>query len=273
MLLTKGLLRIGMPIPANAEFTLAAADDPYEYASAADVSCFRRPLPATNLRFLASVMWDGRELKAGYSITDALKSQAKDAIMGHLQAAAPPSDAQIAKIVSFETHLYTTQITDDLAGDLNTRHNENGPISLVNQPFFRALTTLSDWFAIASRLTRMSFRSMTTGCPRIIRGRRAIRTGQQAAQQSIARGERLFTTRQFVISGVAGLNDVAGKKQISGTCSSCHSAPECGQQRAAAPAQHRNFGRRLPNAGYAPVHPPQQKNGRHIADGLIPAPQ
>ena len=56
-----------MPIPANAEFTLAAADDPYEYASAADVSCFRRPLPATNLRFLASVMWDGRKLKTGYS--------------------------------------------------------------------------------------------------------------------------------------------------------------------------------------------------------------
>ncbi len=56
MLLTKGLIRIGMPIPADAEFTLDAVDDPYEYASARELSCFRRPLPSTNLRFLASVM-------------------------------------------------------------------------------------------------------------------------------------------------------------------------------------------------------------------------
>src|SRR4051812_46517006 len=32
MLLTKGLIRVGMPIPVNAEFELAAVDDPYNYA-------------------------------------------------------------------------------------------------------------------------------------------------------------------------------------------------------------------------------------------------
>ena len=61
MLLTKGLIRIGLPIPAGAEFTLVAVDDPYGYASASELSLFRRPVPATNLRFLTAVMWDGRE--------------------------------------------------------------------------------------------------------------------------------------------------------------------------------------------------------------------
>ena len=230
MLLTKGLFRIGMPIPANAEFYLQAVDDPYEYANANDISCFRRPMPATNLRFLASVMWDGRELKAGYSITDALKSQAKDAIMGHLQAAAPPTDALIAQIVAFETHLYTTQIKDDIAGDLVTRHNENGPASLINQSFFSGI---NDAFGLARN--RQPFDSNVFALyddwandERDHHGASHTPTAQQLAQQSIARGEKLFNTRQFVISGVAGLNDVTGKPRITGTCSSCHSAPSVG---------------------------------------------
>ena len=61
MLLTHGVIRIGKPIPANAEFTLEAVDDPYRYASASELSLFRRPPPSTNLRFLTAVMWDGRE--------------------------------------------------------------------------------------------------------------------------------------------------------------------------------------------------------------------
>src|SRR5206468_4368630 len=61
MLLTKGLIRVGIGIPANAEFTLDFCDDPYGYASAKELSLFRRPLPTTNLCFLTTVMWDGRE--------------------------------------------------------------------------------------------------------------------------------------------------------------------------------------------------------------------
>src|SRR4030095_12569674 len=61
MLLSKGLIRIGIGIPANAEFTLIGVDDPYGHASASDLSLFRRPLPSTNLQFLSTVMWDGRE--------------------------------------------------------------------------------------------------------------------------------------------------------------------------------------------------------------------
>src|SRR5690348_12422372 len=63
MLLSKGLIRvgIGMPMRPGVEFELVAVDDPYGHASAQDLSLFRRPLPATHLRFLSTVMWDGRE--------------------------------------------------------------------------------------------------------------------------------------------------------------------------------------------------------------------
>ena len=64
MLLTKGLIRVGLPIPTGAEFTLDAVDDPYGFASAAQLSLFRRPLPSTNLKFSVVTMWDGRETAA-----------------------------------------------------------------------------------------------------------------------------------------------------------------------------------------------------------------
>ena len=61
LLLSKGLIRVGLPIPAGAEFELVSVDDPYQFASAAELSLFRRPLPTTNLRFQTALMWDGRE--------------------------------------------------------------------------------------------------------------------------------------------------------------------------------------------------------------------
>src|SRR5690242_17560744 len=60
-LLSKATIRVGMSIPANAEFALVEVDDPYGHASAAELSLFRRPMPSTNLKFVSSVMWDTRE--------------------------------------------------------------------------------------------------------------------------------------------------------------------------------------------------------------------
>ena len=47
MLLNKGVIRVGLGIPANAEFCARGflVDDPYSYASATELSLFRRPLP------------------------------------------------------------------------------------------------------------------------------------------------------------------------------------------------------------------------------------
>src|SRR4051812_38176443 len=40
MLLTKGLIRVGIGVPAGADFELIAVDDPYHYASSAELSLF-----------------------------------------------------------------------------------------------------------------------------------------------------------------------------------------------------------------------------------------
>src|SRR4051812_30258476 len=89
LLMNRGTIRVGIGIPANAEFNLTLVEDPYHFASATELSLFRRPLPSTNLKFLATVMWDGRETVAGAPIATDLNNQANDATLGHAQAATP----------------------------------------------------------------------------------------------------------------------------------------------------------------------------------------
>src|SRR5205814_4185662 len=103
MLLNRGVIRVGMPVPPDAEFDLIAVDDPYGFASATELSLFRRPLPSTNLRFLNTVMWDGRETLQKLLPTNSqeqnlaalrfdLADQANAATRGHAQATHDPTD-------------------------------------------------------------------------------------------------------------------------------------------------------------------------------------
>ena len=152
MLLSKGLIRVGIGIPANAEFELVAVDDPYGYASATELSLFRRPLPSTNLKFLSTVMWDGRETFKDATSTTCLHrrnaacfaslhfdlaDQANGATLGHAQGAVPLTSSQQDAIVDFESSLYTAQIYDDEAGPLGESGGGGGPqlLAQVNSYF------------------------------------------------------------------------------------------------------------------------------------------
>src|ERR1041384_1188268 len=117
MLLNKGLIRTFLPIPATAEFELVAVDDPYHHATAGELSLFRRPLPTTNVRFLATIMWDGRENLSGQSIHGDLLDQANSATVGHA-AGRPLNNAQRESLVNFQVGLHTAQVRDDDAGSL-----------------------------------------------------------------------------------------------------------------------------------------------------------
>jgi hypothetical protein len=105
MLLTRGLIRVGIGVPSDAEFELIDVDDPYGYASAVELSLFRRPLPATNLAFLATVMWDGRQTFPDRSIHFDLSDQANGATLGHAAAVNPLTQRERASIVNFELSL------------------------------------------------------------------------------------------------------------------------------------------------------------------------
>ena len=61
LLLTKGLIRIEQKVPENAEFTVLYNENPYGCDSTTAISAYRRPLPTTNIPYLSTVMWDGRE--------------------------------------------------------------------------------------------------------------------------------------------------------------------------------------------------------------------
>lgn len=219
MLLTKGLIRVGIGLPDVRDFDLVAVDDPYGYASASQLSLFRRPLPSTNLLFLSTVMWDGRESFAGESLHFDLSDQANGATQGHA-AGSPLSNAQREAIVAFETSLFTAQSVDADAGNLDAGGADGGPQSLAK---FLGLSGSTDVFT-PPPFTLFSAWSSDDG---------AGRFGD--ARASIARGEAIFNTRPITISGVNGVNDALGLPSFTGTCTTCHNTANVGNHATALP--------------------------------------
>jgi cytochrome c peroxidase len=226
VLLTKGLIRIGIGVPADAEFELVDVDDPYNYASAAELSLFRRPLPVANLPFLATVMWDGRETFAGQSIHFDLSDQANSATLGHAAATNPLTPAQREAIVAFETSLFTAQSSDNAAGVLHARGATGGPIALSRQPFFIGINDPFEPGFTPRAFTLFDAWLKEPG---------SARDPYAAARAAIARGQEIFNTRPVVISGVRGVNDVLGVDRIQGTCTTCHDAPNVGNHSVSLP--------------------------------------
>jgi cytochrome c peroxidase len=131
MLRTRGVIRVGIGIPDGAEFELAAVDDPYGYASAAELSLFRRPLPSANLGFTPTVMWDGRETRE--TLTASLAGQANGATLGHAEAAEPLTESVALAMVDFETALFNTQILRFGVGRLDRGGARGDPEFLVGK--------------------------------------------------------------------------------------------------------------------------------------------
>lgn len=238
MLLNKGVVRVGIGIPANAEFALAAVDDPYSFASANELSLFRRPLPATNLRFITGVMWDGREthapflppMDAGADMSDrvaSLKHQVIDATLGHAQAAAAPSDAQVQQIVNFELGLSTAQSYDFSAGNLSDDDAIGGPRILAN---LQSYVGFNDVLGADPAGTAFNSSAMT-----LFDAWQSSNGNGGGARAAIARGEQLFNTKPIAITDVGGLNDALGMPVIAGTCTTCHDAPNVGNHSVALP--------------------------------------
>jgi len=229
MLLNKGVIRIGLPIPANAEFELVAVDDPYKFASAKELSLFRRPLPTTNLKFDSTVMWDGREVVAGATVASELQTQASDAVTTHAQGQ-PLSAAQRASIQNFEVALASAQIYDNQAGRLDAAGAKGGPDAILAQEFHIGIND--------------NFGDAVTGAPfspivfDVFDKWTHARGHRDEARRQIARGEALFNTKPISISGVSGINDEAAfgtPAKLVGTCTTCHDTPNGGNHSVVAP--------------------------------------
>ena len=234
LLLDRGLIRVGIKMPEGAEFELAAVDDPYSFASAQQLSLFRRPLPAANLRFLSTVMWDGRETfkdstsSTGFAtIHFDLSDQANGATTGHAQGQ-PLSQEQRESIVGFEMQLFTAQAFDFRAGALNADGAEGGPKPLVSQDYYFGINDPLGADPAGFNPVAMTVYSAWEDAGGPIRGPAGTRA-------SIARGEKLFNTKPIAITGVSGLNDDLKIDSIPGTCTTCHDTPNAGNHSVPAP--------------------------------------
>lgn len=241
LLLSKGLIRIALPLPATQlgsspplprDFEIDAVNDPYGCTALSDnppmISSYRRPLPAANLPFLTTcapddpgcaplaIMWDGRE--------PSLESQAIDATTGHAQAANAPSGDQVQAIVTFESNIFAAQESDRQAGRLDLDGANGGALALSEQEFFIGINdSLSSGFS--DLVFDLYDAWQSSGGGEAARRKAAVRA-------SIARGEDIFNTKTFTISDVNGLNlqatDPLGPAPVSGTCTTCHDSPNVG---------------------------------------------
>jgi cytochrome c peroxidase len=233
LLIDRGLIRIGLPMPAPdvLQFEVTSVSDPYLCNTNAAtgltskttgiVSVYRRPLPSTNLGFLSAIMWDGRE--------PTLASQAKDATLGHAQANTAPSDAQIAEIVAFESGIYTAQELDAKAGVLHGAGATGGPVALSLQNFFIGINDPLNNNPTNAPFDSHIFDAFKPWLSAHGNG------DDDRMRQSIARGEEVFNTTQIDITGVAGLNDDLNQPHIAGFCGTCHDTPDVGNHSVKAP--------------------------------------
>jgi len=237
MLLSKGVIRVGiaMPIGSTSEITLTTVSDPYGFASASQLSLFRRPLPATNLGFLSAVLWDGRDtgqpLLPGNTpalnttnLAIDLAHQANNATLGHAQAVADLTPEQQQLIVNFERGLSTAQIFDDAAGHLTAGGALGGPVPLANQSFFIGSNDPLGANPTGAPFTPSAFTLYNAWSGSSI-----------ASRAAVARGQTLFNIKPINITGVGGLNDDRNVAMRPGTCTTCHDTPNVGNHSVSTP--------------------------------------
>jgi hypothetical protein len=233
LLLNHALIRVGLTIPAGAEFTITAISDPYGCAlrgSPAEASVYRRVLPTANLRFLSAVMWDGRETVQpltdrktfASSLRAGLLHQAMDATLGHAQAAVSPTSAQLGAIVDFELALFTAQQADNTAGVLHAQEGTGGPVPLSAVPYFPGINDPLGDNPTGAAFDPVSLTLFGAWGNLGNAGRYA------EARKAVARGEAVFNSHPLTITAVAGLNDALGVAAINGTCTTCHDTPDVG---------------------------------------------
>jgi hypothetical protein len=221
MLLTRAVIRVGLPVSSEADFELVSVEDPYGFASQSQLSLFRPALMMANLRFNTTLMWDGREIASCATLTDDLHQQAIDATTTHAEGSTPAMTA-VNDIVQSELGIYFAQQTHSSAGELTDDGAHGGPTFLAQVRFYWGINAFEKTDPQHHPYTREVFtlyqawRGLSGG------------TARDAARAQIAEGERVFDSREFTVRGVSGFNDELGRTEVTATCGACHNAPNVG---------------------------------------------
>ena len=252
LLRSKGLIRIGLTLPANRDYDVKIVLDPYAGTGAnppvnqtvpatasPKLSFYRRPLLSANTRFIAAVMWDGREatvnpvpsnanqgdgvqaFEVGAPVRTNMLTQANNATRGHAEGARDLTATERASIVDFQMNLVVAQERDNVAGALNLSGAIGGPQALRTQQTFFGINDShgGNPFGTAFNPNAMNVFNAWSG----LSG-----TTQNNRRASIARGQAIFNTKLIRISGVRGVNDALGVATLNGSCTTCHTHPNVG---------------------------------------------
>jgi len=252
LLLSKGLIRIPLTLPASRDFDVKVVLDPYAGTGANPpvnqtipataspiLSFYRRPLLSANTRFISAVMWDGREatvspippnanqgdgvqaFEANAPVRVNMLTQSNNATRGHAEGARDLTAAERASIVDFQMNLVVAQERDNVAGALNASGATGGPQPLRTQQTFFGINDShgGNPFGTAFNPSAMAvFNAWANLSGSTQNNRRA----------AIARGQAIFNTKLIRISGVRGVNDALGVATLNGSCTTCHSHPNVG---------------------------------------------
>jgi hypothetical protein len=255
LLLTRGLIRVGLDVPPGAEFVIESVSDPNQCAPATnDASLYRRPLPSSNVSFLSAIMWDGRESSSNTTIEQDLRHQANSATRGHAEGALDLTAEQAQQIVAFEMGLFTAQARDLHAGNLQAQGAVGGPAPLAKLPFFIGINDPVGLNPTGAAFDPKAF-TLFNAWGRL---KSSEVDAYTESRRAIARGQEIFNTRPITLTGVPGLNGQTFSNgatlpdTFAGTCTTCHDSPNAGNHSVKAPL---NIGLTDPAvAPYLPVY-------------------
>ncbi|HTB86515.1 MAG TPA: hypothetical protein VK743_01110 [Steroidobacteraceae bacterium] len=259
LLLERGTFRVARPWPPvdasgkriAPQFDIEVVRDPTGCNTSAiyglhgknpAVSVFRRPRPATNLKYLTAVGFvfepkngfplpidpeSGRRM-SGNLLADSragtLKLQLLDAMRTHLETEGDLDPAEIQRILDFEGQLYTAQGVDFVGGKLDDGGAHGGPETLaLSKPGVLKSSRDVQWVEYspwaASAATNPA--SATTDTP-------GSGDAQRLFRESVARGAAIFRERTFLISDSSGLNSMNFGNPTRDSCNFCHNMTRTG---------------------------------------------
>ncbi|HEY5957987.1 MAG TPA: hypothetical protein VIV60_15595 [Polyangiaceae bacterium] len=230
-LLKHAVTRFPLTVPDSAEFTVIGVEDPSGFSTVTpqNLIFFRRPSPVSNEAKVAQTNWAFEPSDFGaVDVPRFLAPNAIGASAFHLQNPALPVDLA-NRIREFQLGLFLAQSYDNAAGALDVGGARGGPAYLASQTFYVGINDIQGNDPSGHPFTTKVFDIFDAwahaDADHTLRGR----AKQQAqARASLFRGQEIFNSHAFDISGVHGLNDVLHQDTIRGTCTTCHNAPNVG---------------------------------------------
>jgi hypothetical protein len=246
LVLDHGLIRIQRPWPARdlmgrvvkADFDIDVVRDPWGCNSGAygpakgKISVYRRPRPVANLKYLLAVGFaydpkqgmplpldpesgkpmSGNLMADGRSGT--LNAQMRDAAATHLELLKHFDAADMARIVDFESRVFTAQQVDRTGNALNSGGAEGGPAKLANSQ--------AGQLGSIGKPVWSEFEAWDKADPK-------LSDRQNAFRASVARGAKVFRDKTFLISDSAGINSPIGfGNPVRNACVFCHNMSQMG---------------------------------------------